>query len=59
MKPNIEETLFSKRVIDNRQLKMTDTLKYLLSKADTQNLDIAVGYFYLSGLLLIKPEMSI
>ncbi|MBS7688786.1 type III restriction endonuclease subunit R [Limosilactobacillus fermentum] len=56
MKPNIEETLFSKRVIDNRQLKMTDTLKYLLSKADTQNLDIAVGYFYLSGLLLIKEE---
>jgi len=48
--------LYTKRVIDNRNVKMIDAIKELLGKADVHSLDIAVGYFYLSGLLLIKDE---
>lgn len=48
--------LYTKRVIDNRNVKMVDAIKELLSKADVHLLDVAVGYFYLSGLLLIKDE---
>ncbi|MCB7203498.1 phospholipase D-like domain-containing protein, partial [Lactiplantibacillus plantarum] len=50
--------LYTKRVIDNRNVKMVDAIKELLSKADIHLLDVAVGYFYLSGLLLIKDEFS-
>lgn len=48
--------LYTKRVIDNRNVKMVDAIKELLGKADVHSLDVAVGYFYLSGLLLIKDE---
>lgn len=52
---NIDQ-LYRERVIDNRQLKMVDVIKYLLQREDVRSLDVAVGYFYLSGLLLIKDE---
>lgn len=48
--------LYKKRVIDNRNVKMVDAIKELLGKVDVHALDVAVGYFYLSGLLLIKDE---
>lgn len=48
--------LYTKRVIDNCNVKMVDAIKELLGKADVHSLDVAVGYFYLSGLLLIKDE---
>lgn len=50
--------LYTKRVIDNRNVKMIDAIKELLGKEDIHSLDVAVGYFYLSGLLLIKPEFE-
>lgn len=57
---NIENVLFNAqhRVIDNRNLKMTDVLKYLLLREDIHTLDVAVGYFYISGLLLLKDEFT-
>lgn len=48
--------LYRERVIDNRQLKMLDVIKYLLNKPEVQCLDMAVGYFYISGLQLIKDD---
>ena len=54
-KENIDK-LYRERVIDNRQLKMVDVIKYLLQQEEVRSLDVAVGYFYLSGLLLIKDE---
>lgn len=52
----IERQLFSRRVIDNRKVSMTDALKYLLTQPEYRELDVAVGYFYISGLLLLKDE---
>lgn len=51
-----EKELFSQRVIDNRNISMTDALKYLLKQSEFRTLDVAVEYFYISGLLLIKDE---
>ena len=51
-----EDQLFGKKVIDNRNVSMTDALKYLLKKEEFRILDVAVGYFYISGLLLLKDE---
>ncbi len=53
---NLESKLFQRKVIDNRRLSMTDTIKYLLSDSDTKTLRLAVGYFYISGLILVKDE---
>ncbi|WP_455445007.1 helicase-related protein [Streptococcus salivarius] len=52
----IEAEIFQRKVIDNRRLSMTDTVKYLISDSGTQTLRLAVGYFYISGLILIKDE---
>ena len=54
---HLEEELFSKKVIDNRNVSMTDALKYLLKQEEFKTLDIAVGYFYISGLFLLKDEI--
>lgn len=51
-----EWQLFSRRVIDNREVSMTDALRYLLKRPEYRELDVAVGYFYISGLLLLKNE---
>ena len=53
-----EDQLFGKKVIDNRNVSMTDALKYLLKKEEFRILDVAVGYFYISGLLLLKDEFT-
>lgn len=52
----IESKLFSTRVIDNRNVSMLDALKYLLHQPEYRTLDVAVGYFYISGLLLLKDD---
>ena len=51
-----ERQLFSRKVIDNRKVFMTDAMKYLLKRPEYRELDVAVGYFYISGLLLLKNE---
>lgn len=43
------------RVIDNRKITMVDALTELLSKS--KHLDMAVGYFYLSGFKAIEPAV--
>lgn len=48
--------LYRRRVIDNRQIKMVDAISMLLKNGEIHTLNIAVGYFYLSGLLLVKDE---
>lgn len=53
-----EDQLFGKKVIDNRNVSMTDALKYLLKKEEFRILDVAVGYFYISGLFLLKDEFT-
>lgn len=53
-----EDELFGRKVIDNRNVSMTDALKYLLKKEEFRILDVAVGYFYISGLLLLKDEFT-
>ena len=57
-KKELESQIFQRRVIDNRQVSMTDTVKFLISEDSTQTLRLAVGYFYISGLLLIKDEFT-
>ena len=52
----LEAEIFQRKVIDNRRLSMTDTVKYLISDSSTQTLRLGVGYFYISGLILIKNE---
>ena len=53
---DLETEIFQRKVIDNRHLSMTDTFKYLFSDSGTQTLRLGVGYFYISGLILIKDE---
>lgn len=50
------DDLYRDRVIDNRKVKMVDALRHFISKSEVHSISIAVGYFYLSGLLLIKDE---
>lgn len=50
MTVNIDK-LYNERVIDNRKLKMIEAIEELLP--ESRQLDIAVGYFYLSGFELI------
>lgn len=54
-----EDRLFGRKVIDNRTVSMTDALKYLLKKEEFRILDVAVGYFYISGLFLLKMNLPI
>lgn len=37
---HLEEELFSKKVIDNRNVSMTDALKYLLKQEEFKTLDV-------------------
>lgn len=53
---DIAKSLYSRKVIDNRELSMLDAIKFLLSEENTKSLDMAVGYFYISGMLLLKDE---
>lgn len=46
------ESLYENRVIDNRSVRMDEALSELLCKAT--RLDMAVGYFYISGFELIR-----
>ena len=55
---SIERKLYSEHVIDNRRVSMVDALKYLLKQEEFKTLDVAVGYFYISGLLLLKDEFA-
>lgn len=55
---SIEHKLYSEHVIDNRRVSMVDALKYLLKQEEFKTLDVAVGYFYISGLLLLKDEFT-
>lgn len=56
MNDNQLEILYNKHVIDNRKLSMLEAIRYLLNKRDNKTLNIAVGYFYISGMLLLKEE---
>jgi superfamily II DNA or RNA helicase/HKD family nuclease len=49
------EKLRRDRVIDNREIKLAEVINELLHS--TEHLDIAVGYFFLSGLELIKEKL--
>lgn len=50
--------LYKSRVIDNRTFLLEDVLKHLLTSNENNSLNIAVGYFYASGLLLLKEELE-
>lgn len=50
--------LYKSRVIDNRTFLLEDVLKHLLTSNGNNSLNIAVGYFYASGLLLLKEELE-
>lgn len=39
----IETEIFQRKVIDNRRLSMTDTVKYLISDSGTQTLRLAAS----------------
>lgn len=53
-----EDVLFSQRVIDNRKVSMKAALNSLLNRPETAHFSTAVGYFYISGLLLIKDTFK-
>ncbi|UUE17209.1 phospholipase D-like domain-containing protein [Leuconostoc mesenteroides] len=48
--------LYYKKVIDNREIDMIEVLQHFLDDEDVRCLNIAVGYFYISGLELIKDS---
>ncbi|MDC2844306.1 phospholipase D-like domain-containing protein [Limosilactobacillus mucosae] len=52
----LEEKILGQKVIDNRNVKMLDAIRFFLKKPDTRSLDMAVGYFYISGALMLKEE---
>lgn len=52
----LEEQLYGKRVIDNRSVTLTEAVKHFLLEPEIHCFNMAVGYFYLSGLQLIKKE---
>ncbi|TXJ87807.1 type III restriction endonuclease subunit R [Lactobacillus delbrueckii] len=52
----LEKKILGQKVIDNRKVKMLDAIKFFLKKPDTKSLDMAVGYFYISGALMLKDE---
>ena len=56
MDNDIAKSLYSRKVIDNRELSMLDAIKLLLGEENNKSLDMAVGYFYISGMLLLKDE---
>lgn len=50
--------LYRSKVIDNRTFILADVLKYLFRDTENNATDIAVGYFYSSGLLTMKEEIQ-
>jgi len=50
--------LYRSKVIDNRTFILADVLKYLFKDTENNASDIAVGYFYASGLLSIQDEIQ-
>lgn len=52
----LEAKILGQKVIDNRSVKMLDALRFFLNKKDIRSLDMAVGYFYISGALMLKEE---
>jgi len=52
------EDLYKLRVIDNQKVALKDTINHFISRDNVNTLNIAVGYFYISGLLLIKDEFK-
>ncbi len=53
---NIETEIFQRKVIDNRRLSMTDTVKYISDSSAQTLKGLEWSYFYISGLILIKDE---
>lgn len=51
---NQKEQLYKEKVIDNRKVTMQFAVNNMLRKPYTNRFDLAVGYFYISGLLMIK-----
>ena len=50
------ERLAEDNVIDNRERKLSDVLNNVLP--EIKNADIAVGYFYISGLKLVIDTLE-
>lgn len=48
--------LYYNKVIDNREIDMVEVLQHFLDDEDVRCLNVAVGYFYISGLELIKDS---
>lgn len=55
---NQKEQLYKEKVVDNRKVTMQFAINDLLSKPAINRFDVAVGYFYISGLLLIKEAFT-
>lgn len=53
----IEEELYRNRVIDNRNIEMTNVVRHFLKQPEIKHFSMAVGYFYISGLQLVKDEI--
>ncbi|MBD3212216.1 MAG: hypothetical protein GF311_06370, partial [Candidatus Lokiarchaeota archaeon] len=45
-------------IIDNRKVKLIDVIKAYLKDLDVEKIYIAVGYFYISGLQKLYPELK-
>lgn len=52
------EALYKSRVVDNRNVSMGFAINHLLNQNKVDCFDLAVGYFYISGLLLIKDTFA-
>ncbi|XKQ12554.1 phospholipase D-like domain-containing protein [Enterococcus faecalis] len=50
--------IYKNRVVDNRNVSMEFAINHLLSQNKVDRFDLAVGYFYISGLLLIKDTFT-
>ena len=53
-----KKQLYHKKVVDNREVTMEFALNDLLSQSTINRLNVAVGYFYISGLILIKEKFT-
>ncbi len=45
-------------IIDNKETKLKDVLKQAIQDADIERIRIGVGYFYVSGLKTLFPELE-
>lgn len=55
---NQKEQLYKAKVVDNRKVTMQYALNDLLGKSTVNRFDLAIGYFYISGLLMIKDTFT-